>query len=86
MPFRRLLNRLHMANLLDRVVFDECHLVLTASQYRLSMMLLKLLRRLIYQMVFLTATLPPVMIHHFEQELLLQNARLVRSMTVREEL
>ena len=86
MPFRRMLTRLHIANLLDRVVLDECHLVLTASQYRPSMMLLRELRKLTCQMVFLTGTLPPAMVQEFEQQLLLQNPRLIRSITVRTDL
>ena len=35
--FRDHLNRLHMANQLNRVVFDECHLVIIAASYRQAM-------------------------------------------------
>jgi ERCC4-related helicase len=44
--FRDFLNRLHMANQLDRVVFDECHLAVTAVSYQAVMGLLPLLREL----------------------------------------
>jgi superfamily II DNA or RNA helicase len=38
--FRQFINQLHMANQLDQVVFDECHLAVTAVLYRPVMALL----------------------------------------------
>lgn len=70
--FQEFLNRLHVANELDRVVLDECHLAVTALSYRAAMGLLPTLRRLAVQMVFLTGTLPPFLVPDFEQALLLR--------------
>lgn len=47
-PFRRFLSQLDANRQLDRVVFDECHLILTASEYRPKMALLRYLRDLRY--------------------------------------
>jgi CRISPR/Cas system-associated endonuclease/helicase Cas3 len=79
--FRQFINRLHMANQLDRVVFDECHLVVTAVLYRPVMALLPQLRDLEVPMVFLTGTLPPFMLVEFERAMLLRGAWMVRSPT-----
>ena len=54
---------------LDRVIIDECHLTITANDYRQSMETLSwALRELRTQTIWLTATLPPayedVFIHH----------------------
>ncbi|EED11930.1 DNA helicase hus2, putative [Talaromyces stipitatus ATCC 10500] len=84
--FRTFLLRLQLANQLDRVVFDECHLTLTASSYRKGLALLPTLRDIQCQMVFLTGTLPPVMMAEFEQTMLLSQARLIRSLTTRRDL
>lgn len=84
--FREHLNRLHMADQLDRVVFDECHLAITAASYRKAMGLLPQLRELQCQMVFLTGTLPPSMVTEFERLMLLRGARMVRSLTARRDI
>lgn len=55
--FRTYIHRLDAANALDHVVFDECHLVITAFSYRPSLRLIKELQILRYQFVYLTATL-----------------------------
>ena len=55
--FRGYLGRLDSRNQVDRVVFDESHLILTASKYRPKLHLIKFLRQLRCQFVFLTATL-----------------------------
>ena len=57
--FRGYLGRLDSRNQVDRVVFDESHLILTASKYRPKLYLIKFLRQLRCQFVFLTATLLP---------------------------
>lgn len=59
--FRTFMMQLDAIEGLDRVVFDEAHLVLTASSYRPKMALVQQLRQLHCQVVFLTATLPPTM-------------------------
>ena len=70
--FQAFLNRLHVNNELDRVVFDECHLAITAASYRSAMTLLPKLRQLEVQMIFLTGTLPPDMVSEFKQKMLVR--------------
>ena len=53
-------NMLSRKGLLQQVVVDECHLVITSSNWRLKLALLKNLRLLPCPIVLLTATLPPV--------------------------
>lgn len=84
--FRDFLTRLHVANELDRVVFDECHLAITAVSYRAAMGLLPVLRKLAVQMIFLTGTMPPSMVPEFEGAMLLRGARMVRSLTMRRDI
>ncbi|OAQ71876.1 tlh3 [Purpureocillium lilacinum] len=65
---------------LDRIVVDECHLTVTASNYRRSMSQLGwYVRSVPTQTVWLTATLPPV----FEEPFFEHN-KLVRPLVVRE--
>ena len=84
--FQAFLTRLYVANELDRVVFDECHLAITAASYRSAMTLLPKLRQLQVQMVFLTGTLPPDMVPEFEEKMLIRGARIIRSSTLRRDL
>jgi hypothetical protein len=65
---------------LDRIIVDECHLTITASDYRPCMSLLGWhLRQVLAQTVWLTATLPPAM-----QEQFVEHNKLVRPRVVRE--
>ncbi|KAJ5117445.1 DNA helicase [Penicillium atrosanguineum] len=84
--FREFLHRLYIANELDRVVFDECHMILTAVEYRPAMALLPKLRELACQMVFLTGTMPPSKVQAFEETMLLRGARMVRGLTTRRDI
>ena len=84
--FLKYLNRLEAGNALDRVVFDKSHLVLTASEYRPKMRLIRELRGLRCQFLFLTATLPPSMLGQFERKVLLSRPSVVRSSTLRADL
>ena len=52
---------------LDRIVFDECHLTVTAASYRDSIVDVADIRELRTQFVYLTATLPPSMVSEFEE-------------------
>ncbi|PNP50722.1 hypothetical protein FNYG_15934 [Fusarium nygamai] len=73
-------NRLCDRQCLDRIVIDECHLTITAGNYRRSMSQLAWhVRRVRTQTVWLTATLPPAY-----QELFLEHNKLVRPHIVRE--
>ena len=84
--FRKYLGRLDSRNQVDRVVFDESHLILTASKYRPKLHLLKFLRQLRCQFVFLTATLPPSMEARFTQAVLLFQPSIIRSITIRKDI
>lgn len=66
-------------NRLDRIVIDECHMTLTASEYRQSMFDLGSLRLLATPFVYLTATLPPSMYEEFVQQNHLFQPRVVRT-------
>jgi hypothetical protein len=63
--FRQFLSQLDADQQLNRVVFNECYLILTVSSYRPKLVLLRYLRELRYQVVFLSATLPPLLIAIF---------------------
>lgn len=84
--FRSVLLRLHVANQLDRIVFDECHLAVTAADYRASMALLPTLREYQCQSVFLSGSLPPDLVPELEEHMHLQGARMIRGMTTRRDL
>ncbi|KAL6359113.1 hypothetical protein LRP88_09313 [Fusarium phalaenopsidis] len=73
-------NRLADRQRLDRIVIDECHLTITANDYRWCMSQLGwYVRRVQTQTVWLTATLPPDY-----QELFMEHNKLVRPHIVRE--
>jgi superfamily II DNA or RNA helicase len=73
-------NRLIDRQRLDRIVVDECHLTVTASDYRRSMSQLAWhVRRIRTQTVWMTATLPPTY-----YELFLEHNKLVRPRVIRE--
>jgi len=69
--------------LLRRVVVDECHLIVTSSDWRPKLALLKNLRLLPCPIVLLTATLPPVQEGKLAASMLLPCATYIRASTVR---
>lgn len=77
--FRAFLGQLNATKGLDRVVFDKAHLILTASYYRPKMVLVRQLRSLFHQVIFLTTKLPLVIQLQFKVHVLLHNPRVVRS-------
>ena len=64
--FRAFAAQLAAQQELDRIVVDEAHLIVTASDYRLAMVDLALIHSVRTQFVYLTATLPPSMQDDFE--------------------
>ncbi|KAF5544142.1 recQ family helicase [Fusarium napiforme] len=65
---------------LDRVVIDECHVVITAGEtYRSKLRELVRLRDLGRPCIFMTGTLPPSRQHDFEQAMLLSTPLYIRS-------
>ena len=84
--FYTFLNRQKLLGRLDRVYFDECHILLDATaEFRPKILELKALIGLETQLVFFTATLPPKL----EQEwfnllnIIPQNAYIFRDFTAR---
>jgi len=84
--FQSFLHRLDAAGQLNSVVFDESHLILTASSYREKMEQVKQFRSLGCQFIFLTATLPICMVKPFSERLLLSKAVVVRGLSVRKDI
>ena len=69
---------------LDRIVLDECHLTITASDYRPCMSQLGwYVRQIRTQTVWLTATLPPIMEEEFIEHNKLVRPRVIRESTNR---
>ncbi|KAI7118429.1 hypothetical protein KC316_g18705, partial [Hortaea werneckii] len=64
---------------LDRIVVDECHLTVTAVEYRPSMVDLTAIRVLRTQSVYLTGTLPPSIQTEFEERNHLVRPRTIRA-------
>lgn len=52
---------------LDRIVVDECHLIVTAVEYRPTMMDVTAVRCLHTQFIYMTTTLPPSIQAEFEE-------------------
>ncbi|KAI3144663.1 hypothetical protein CBS147317_9724 [Penicillium roqueforti] len=70
MSFRTFLNRQVVLHRLDRIVIDECHMVLSKSEtFRPELMQLGRLQNVNVQTVFLTGTLPPSLLSLFLQRL-----------------
>src|SRR5271170_6723823 len=73
---------LHLSEQLDRIVFDEYHLVMTAAGFRDAMHKLKNLG-LPVPLILLTATLPPSMVREFEKALAITRPMYIRGCTGR---
>ncbi|KAJ6438068.1 P-loop containing nucleoside triphosphate hydrolase protein [Purpureocillium lavendulum] len=84
--FRAFAAQLAAKQELDRIVVDEAHLTVTASDYRPAMVDLALIRSVRTQFVYLTATLPPGMQDDFELQNHLVRPRVVRASTNRKNL
>jgi hypothetical protein len=69
---------------LDRIIIDEAHLTITASDYRSCMAQLGwYVRQVRTQTVWLTATLPPAMAEEFIEHNMLVRPRIIRESTNR---
>ena len=78
--FQSYLNQLKARNRLNRVIFNKSYLALTISQYRPKIKLVKYLRSLQYQFVYLIAILPPTIVNQFKQAMLLYQPRIIWSL------
>ncbi|KAJ4329600.1 hypothetical protein N0V87_010726, partial [Didymella glomerata] len=76
-------NMLSDKGLLRQVVVDECHLVITLTDWRPNLALVKNLRLLPCLIVLLKATLPPVREGELATSMLLPCATYIRASTVR---
>ncbi|KAM0720756.1 hypothetical protein Q7P37_004893 [Cladosporium fusiforme] len=77
--FMKYARRLIAEQKLDRIVIDECHLTVTAAEYRPSIVQLTAIRSLRTQFVYLTATLPPSMRAEFEERNYLYQPTMIRA-------
>ena len=77
--FLKYAQRLQRQQQLDRIVFDECHLLVTAASYRPAMQQSRALRNLRTQFVYLTATLPPRMWKEFTDRACLTSPLVIRA-------
>ena len=81
--FRSYLNQLKAGNRLNRVIFNKSYLAITISQYWPKIGLVKYLRSLQYQFIYLIAILPPIIVNRFKQVILLQQPYIIQSLTLR---
>jgi superfamily II DNA or RNA helicase len=86
--FANFLNRLRTIRQLDRIVLDECHLVLDNTSFRTAFDQLHQLSRTEVPLVFLSATLPPSRESDFWQRLTLSRVphHIFRTTTLRSNL
>jgi len=84
--FRTYAYKLAATQDLGRIVFDEAHLTITASDYRQALVDLALIRNVRTQFVYLTATLPPTIQATFEEQNNLVNPKVIRVSTNRRNL
>ena len=64
---------------LDRIVVDECHLTVTAAEYRPAMVDVTAIRGLRTQFLYLTAILPPSLQTEFEERNYLLRPTVIRA-------
>ena len=84
--FRTYAHKLAATQDLGRIVLDEAHLTITASDYRQAMVDLALIRNVCTQFVYLTATLPPAMQATFREQNNLVNLKVIQASTNRRNL
>jgi len=73
---------LQLGGQLDRIVLDECHVVLSSATFRTRLQRLKRLE-MPCQYILLTGTLPPCMTPELERMLLLEEVEYIRAGTSR---
>ena len=83
LSFQLFLMSLYAENKLNRIIFDECHLIVTTANYRYKMHKLKKLRLIITQFFFLSATLSVSVLQEINKMLFLSNNVVLRALTVR---
>jgi len=68
---------LHLTKCLDRIVFDECHKLLHDQGFRPKLAAIKDLCVEV-QLVYLTATFPPTMLHRYKDAMCLNEPQFIR--------
>jgi superfamily II DNA or RNA helicase len=81
--FREYLTLLWASGKLGRIVVDEGQLILTASEYRPSLFLLRELREFSTPIVCLSASIPPTQMTLFEERMFLSKPKVLRFSTDR---
>ena len=79
--FRAYAHRLAARGDLGRIVLDEAHFTVTASEYRAAMVDLALIRGVRTQFVYLTATLPPALQAQFKLQNNLVDPKIIHAST-----
>ena len=77
------LKKLEQLEKLDRIIFDEAHLIVTSSNYRFQIHSLKKLRIFSTQFVFFSATLPDFVLSELEKSMILTKNTVLRTSTIR---
>jgi superfamily II DNA helicase RecQ len=81
--FMKYARRLVAEQKLDRIVINECHLTVVATEYRPSIIELIAIRSLRTQFVYLIATLPPSIRAEFEERNYLYHPIVIRALSNR---
>jgi len=79
--FQLFLIFLHAENKLDRIIINECHLIVTTANYKYLMHSLKKLQLIITQFIFLSATLFVSILQEMNKMLFLSNNTVFQTLT-----
>ncbi len=83
--FRHYLWDIYSKGELDRIVFDECHVLVTMSEFRSQVLSIRKIS-VPCPVICLTASLPPSMHRDFEEKILFTEPRYIRASTIRKNL
>ena len=78
------LKKLEQLKKLDRIIFDETHLIVTSANYRFHMHSLKRLRIFVTQFVFFSITLLDLILSELKKSMILTKNVVLRTFTVRD--
>ena len=78
--FQSYFNQLKAKNRLNRVIFNKSYLAITIFQYQPKIGLVKYLRSLQCQFIYLIAILPLIIVNQFKQVMLLQQPYIIWSL------
>ena len=78
------LKKLEQLEKLDRIIFDEAHLIVTNANYRFHIHSLKKLRIFVTQFVFFSITLPDLLLFELEKSIILIKNVILRIFIIRD--